>query len=69
MTNHNFAPRTNQQVLTLFVTAFGTEHWRVVVRAGLSWLAFKKANTYDGPDVEMLTLTDDEKSRLIGLMG
>lgn len=63
---HNFAPRTNQDVLNLFRRVFGmVPYWEVVERAGLAWLAANRGAAYSGVDVETLPLSDNEKAKLI----
>jgi len=69
---HNFAPRTNQLVINLFRAEFGVagaDFWAVVTRAGLTYMASRRDETYIGPDVEDLhSLTPDEKARLIAAL-
>lgn len=65
---HNFAPRTNQDVINLFAKVFDGPYIEVITRAGLSGIFAARKAVYEGPDVEGLTLTEAERERLIGAM-
>lgn len=63
---HNFAPRTNQDVINLFAKAFGGQYLNVLRRAGLyAALLDFRASVYAGPSIESLPLSDAEKAELI----
>lgn len=63
--NHNFAPRTNQAVINLFAKVFDGPYIEVITRAGLSGIFSARQAVYSGPDVERLTLGEEEKKRII----
>lgn len=66
---HNFAPRTNQNVINLFHSAAGQAKYIAwIERAGLNSILTSNTRTavYSGPDIEDLHgLTDAEKAALI----
>ena len=62
---HNFAPRTNQEVLNLLRSIFGSGYWEVIERAGLVWLAASRGAVYSGEDVEALPIHAEEKKRIV----
>lgn len=66
---HNFAPRTNQDVINLFKSVT-PDFIAWLTRAGLlASLGAARLAAYSGPDVEELPLTDAEKAALMGAMG
>jgi len=65
---HNFAPRTNQDVLNIFSRVFGADYWQVVSRAGLTSMAGNRKVMYAGPNVQALPLSEEEKKRLISAL-
>lgn len=65
---HNFAPRTNQQVINLFSKAAGANYIEWITRAGLATLFGARQAVYSGPDVEGLPLTDGERAALLGVV-
>lgn len=70
---HNFAPRTHQSVINLFFSVApripGTgSGWDWIVRAGLQSIGGDRNATYSGPDIEALTLPDEQKAALIAAL-
>jgi GH25 family lysozyme M1 (1,4-beta-N-acetylmuramidase) len=64
---HNFAPRTNQQVINLFFAVAGDKNYiEWITRAGLTGMFGPRKEIYNGPDIEDLQeLTAEEKAKLV----
>lgn len=65
---HNFAPRTHQTVINLFLAAFGAPYFDWIIGAGLQYIANNRSMIYNGPDIEALTLPDEQKAALIAAL-
>lgn len=65
---HNFAPRTHQSVINLFLVVFGSSYFSWIIGAGLEYIANNRSLIYNGPDIEALTLTDAQKAALIAAL-
>lgn len=67
---HNFAPRTNQNVINIFAKAFGPKQYiELIQRAELGDDLFgDRLAVYSGPDIESLPLSDGERAALIALL-
>jgi GH25 family lysozyme M1 (1,4-beta-N-acetylmuramidase) len=56
---------TNQKMINAFSRAFGDkEYWNVIKRAKLEYIALRRQDPYEGPAIEQLPLTTEEKEKL-----